>query len=100
VDTSGRSLIKLDGCSVIEILPCGFNKGTALETLAALPLFKARRPIMIGDDFGDDPAFAAAERLGGFGLAVGRPRANRSRIEFEGPANVRSWLANLADCLD
>jgi trehalose 6-phosphate phosphatase len=63
-------LVLCPGRKLFEIIPAGHSKGTALETLSKLPTFAGRLPVMIGDDVGDVPALAAAERLGGFGLRV------------------------------
>ena len=63
-------LVLCPGRKLFEIIPAGHSKGTALETFCALPEFAGRLPIMIGDDMGDIPAFAAAHRLGGAGLRV------------------------------
>lgn len=83
------------GRKVFEVVPAGFSKGTALETLAALPQFRDRTPIMIGDDASDESAFAAAERLGGMALRVAGEHFSRDSAQFGGPAEVGAWL----DCL-
>jgi trehalose 6-phosphate phosphatase len=84
------------GQKVFEIIPSGFNKGTALSRFAAMEPFKHRIPIMIGDDHGDEPAFAAAERMKGFGLKVASENFSTG-TDFEGPRAVRAWLARIAD---
>jgi trehalose 6-phosphate phosphatase len=84
------------GQKVFEVIPAGFSKGTALATLAALPTFQGRLPIMIGDDIGDEPAFAAAERLQGFALRVAGENYAASSADFEGPQAVYKWLDRLS----
>jgi trehalose 6-phosphate phosphatase len=64
----------------------------------ALPRFRGRRPLMIGDDHGDEPALRAAERLGGIGLKVAGEHF-RDGAHFDGPAGVRAWLACLGVAL-
>jgi trehalose 6-phosphate phosphatase len=59
-----------------------------------LPVFHGRRPVMIGDDRGDEPALRAAQRLGGIGLKVAGEHFGNG-AEFAGPANVRAWLSEL-----
>ncbi len=92
-------LVLCPGRKLFEIIPAGHSKGTALETFAAMPKFAGRRPIMIGDDVGDLPAFAAAARLDGFALRVAGEHFGRDDVELNGPADVISWLERLAQRL-
>lgn len=85
------------GRMVIEIIPPGRSKGTALETILALPPFLGRTPVMIGDDVGDEPAFAIAAHCGGAGLKVAGEHFDRDVADFGGPADVRAWLGKLID---
>jgi len=71
----------------IEIRAAGPDKGKALEFFMRSPPFAGRKPIFIGDDVTDEPAIAAASRLGGIGLHVARDFT-------DGPASVRAWLAS------
>jgi trehalose 6-phosphate phosphatase len=93
-------LVLCPGRKLFEIIPAGHSKGTALETIMALPGFAGRQPIMIGDDSGDIPAFAAARRLGGAGLRVAGEQFGLENVEFAGPAQVIDWLRRLARRLD
>jgi trehalose 6-phosphate phosphatase len=85
------------GRKVIEALPRGFSKATALAWLAEQPPFKGRLPIMIGDDVGDESALQLAEKLGGLGLRVAGEHFSRAEADFEGADSVRAWLTELAD---
>jgi trehalose 6-phosphate phosphatase len=87
------------GQKVFEILPVGFNKGKALLQFADVPPFAGKTPVMIGDDHGDEPAFAAAERLNGVGLRVASENFGATRADFAGPGDVREWLAEIAEQL-
>jgi trehalose 6-phosphate phosphatase len=89
-------LVLCPGRKLLEIIPAGHSKGTALETFSALPGFAGRRPIMIGDDMGDIPAFAAAQRLGGAGLRVAGEQFGDTDVELQNPARVIAWLESLA----
>ena len=93
-------LVLCPGRKLFEIIPAGHSKGTALETFCALPEFAGRRPIMIGDDMGDIPAFAAAHRLGGAGLRVAGEHFGRKNVELKNPKRVFAWLIELADRID
>jgi trehalose 6-phosphate phosphatase len=83
------------GRKVLDVVPKAHSKGTGLAWLMALPDFKGRRPVMIGDDHGDEPALEAAENLGGIGLKVAGEHFSRDGADFADPARVRSWLADL-----
>jgi trehalose 6-phosphate phosphatase len=95
-----EGLVLNQGRKLFEIIPAGHSKGTALETLLALPDFAGRIPIMIGDDMGDIPAFAAARRLGGAGMRVAGEQFGEENVEFTGPKQVFAWLDVLASRLE
>jgi trehalose 6-phosphate phosphatase len=80
------------GRMVVEILPSGISKGSALRRLAALPPFAKRVPVMVGDDVTDVEAFRAAEELGGFGLSVAGENFHESEATFRSPSEVLAWL--------
>lgn len=69
------------GDHVLELTPAGADKGTALRRVMAEPPFLGRIPIFCGDDASDEPAFAAAQALGGVGVKVGPgPTAAAARM--------------------
>jgi trehalose 6-phosphate phosphatase len=86
----------LPGKRLFEIVPAGLSKGTALATLSELPAFRGRTPIMIGDDIGDETAFAAAESMKGFGLRVAGEHFSEEIADFNGPRAVMTWLDQIA----
>ena len=59
------------GRSVFEIGPAQLSKATALKSMGRMEPFSGRRPVMIGDDAGDQTALEAAKRQGGFGTQSG-----------------------------
>ncbi len=75
------------------------HEAPALEALAARPPFEGRRPVMVGDDAGDESAFLAAERLGGLALRVAGEHFEPDAADFEGVGSVHAWLVTLAAVL-
>lgn len=86
----------ISGKRLFEVIPSGLSKGTALAALSALATFRGRRPIMIGDDIGDESAFAAAEGMDGFGLRVAGEHYREDVADFAGPKAVIAWLDHVA----
>jgi trehalose 6-phosphate phosphatase len=96
---SSYDLVLRQGRMVIEVLPRGFSKGTALVQLAAKPPFAGRRPIMIGDDAGDEAALSAADRLGGLALRVAGEHFGKDVADFDSVDDVHAWLEAFANRL-
>jgi trehalose 6-phosphate phosphatase len=86
-------LVVQHGSMVSELLTPGPDKGDALRTFQDDPRFTGFQPVMVGDDLTDEPAFAAANALGGYGVRVGSPRATAARFGLEGVSEVLAWLA-------
>lgn len=89
---SKHGLRLLEGKMVVELVASRRTKGHAVTVFMAAPPFSGRVPIAIGDDRTDEDAFAAAARLGGFGILVGDPRASTASHTLAGPAAVIAWL--------
>jgi trehalose 6-phosphate phosphatase len=81
------------GKSVWEILPSELeDKGAAVQReLAALG--REALPIYVGDDEGDEPAFATLAR--GITIRVGTNPASRARYRLTGVRQVRAFLDRL-----
>jgi trehalose 6-phosphate phosphatase len=83
----------LPALMAFEVRAAGVGKGHAVRHLMAEPPFAGRIPVFIGDDVTDEEGMAEAEAQGGYGLHVARA--------FGGtPAEVRAWLARMADRLE
>lgn len=97
---SGRVCVR-PGAMIREVLPpVAWDKGAAVRwILARLP--RRSHPVImyIGDDVGDEPAFAA---LGGDGISVvvGRRTRTRARFFLRHPAEVQRLLCLLAKLHD
>ena len=85
-----------EGRMVLEIGPGGFSKGSALALLHARPPFAGRRPVMIGDDVGDESALREAERRGGVPLRVAGEHFSAANADFAGVDAVRAFLTTFA----
>ena len=85
-----------EGRAVIEVIPDGTSKATALATIMRQPAFAGRIPIMIGDDRADEDAFTVAKAAGGFGLQVAGEHFPADEAHFADPAAVRGWLSGIA----
>ena len=96
IGRSSYDLVLRRGRKVLEAVPSGFSKGQALIDLMAQPPFKGRRPVMIGDDVGDETALKAAEALRGMGLKVAGEHFTLAEADFSGVSEVLSWLGELA----
>jgi len=79
------------GKMVVELTPAGVDKGGALSAYMTRPGFAGTRPVMIGDDLTDEPAFAMAQALGGLGVLVGA-RPTSARYRLLDVAAVHAWL--------
>jgi len=97
--TSGLFHIQA-GKMVLEVKPAGTGKGTVVERFMAAPPFADRTPVFIGDDVTDEDGFAAAQRLGGYGIRIG-PRENTAAVFTLPTVSIAlDWLAFIADALD
>lgn len=85
-----------DGRAVIEIIPNGTSKGTALVEFMRRTPYAGRVPIMIGDDRADEDAFAVAEASGGLGLRVAGEHFKAGDEPFRHAGEVRAFIAALA----
>ena len=81
------------GKMMVELRPGGADKGAALAALMADPAMAGGRPLFLGDDDTDEPAFEAAARLGGAGVLVGPARPTAARYRLENVAAVLDWLS-------
>lgn len=86
------------GKMVVELRPRGQNKGVAVTTLLARPLFSARQPVFVGDDTTDEDGFARVQALGGYGVKVGAGQSC-ARYRLDTVADVHRWLGDSAEAV-
>lgn len=89
-ETSGLAL--QPGHMVVELRTPGADKGQALAGFMAEPPFTGARPVFVGDDLTDEPAFAAADLAGGHGILVGPERNTAARFRLDDVNAVLDWL--------
>jgi len=82
----------------IEVAPLSIgDKGMAVQKLLNEPAMRGALPIYFGDDFSDEPGFAAARK--GISILVGKRRATRAQFSLRGPAEVAVALSKMEEIL-
>lgn len=81
------------GHCVIELLPAGRDKGSAIAALLEHPPFRGRQPVFLGDDLTDEPGFLEVNARGGTSVLVGTRADSAARYSLRNPASVHAWLA-------
>ena len=75
----------------VEVAPIAIgDKGVAVRKFLDEPAMRGALPIYFGDDFSDEPAFAAARK--GIPILVGKRRTTRANIPC---ADRRKWRRRL-----
>lgn len=85
------------GDMVAELRTPGADKGSAVAAFLDEAPFVDATPIFVGDDLTDEDGFAAARRLGGFGVLAGKPRPTEAHFHLDGPEAVLGWLERLTE---
>jgi trehalose 6-phosphate phosphatase len=80
------------GDMVVELRTPGPTKGDSVEAFLAHAPFMGAVPIFLGDDLTDEDGFAAAERLGGYGVLVGPKRDTAARLRLDNVDAALAWL--------
>jgi trehalose 6-phosphate phosphatase len=89
-----HDLFVQQGDMVFELRPRGADKGDAVRAIMALDRFQDSRPLYIGDDLTDIPAFQAVQAMGGAALSVGPRTAGHSDEQL---TDVRAVLARIGE---
>jgi trehalose 6-phosphate phosphatase len=85
-------LVLQHGDMVEELRTPGPAKGDSIRGFMETPAFRDAHPIFAGDDVTDEHGFAEVDRLGGYGVLVGRPRQTHARFGLRGVEDVMAWL--------
>jgi trehalose 6-phosphate phosphatase len=92
-DWAARTGLKMQpGHMVVELRTPGPDKGDSLAAFMGTAPFQGAIPVFVGDDLTDEPAFAAARRLGGTGVLVGPARNSAATHRLEHVNAVLDWL--------
>lgn len=85
------------GKMVIELLPSGTDKGSAIADFMTKAPFKGRKPLAIGDDLTDEAMFHYANRSNGRSVRVGEPLfQSDAQHKVDTASDVRAWIASMA----
>jgi trehalose 6-phosphate phosphatase len=87
----------MHGKMVVEIMPAGANKGSAIRSFMQTSPFAGRVPVFVGDDMTDEYGFAAVNDLGGMAIRVGSAAASAAKWQLEDVAHLRGWLEAAVD---
>ena len=82
------------GKRMVEAVPAGCNKGSAIRNFMREAPFAGRRPVFAGDDLTDEDGFSAVAELSGLGVKVGKgPTCAPYRAASVG--ELLAWLSRL-----
>lgn len=101
-DALARSLAERHGLRfqpgkmMAEVRSGAADKGSALASLMREPLMASARPLFLGDDDTDEPAFVAAANLGGNGILIGPERPTAATHRLPDVATTLDWLEHAA----
>ena len=85
------------GKMVVEIMPAGANKGSAIRSFMQTRPFEGRFPVFVGDDVTDEYGFAVVNELGGLSIRVGGAARSAAQWQLGNVADLRAWLKAAAD---
>lgn len=83
----------LEGKMVLEIKPGDSNKGEAVKTFMADPVFRDRRPLYAGDDVTDEDGFAVVNAMDGISIRIGGAEDTQAQYRMPDEAHFLDWLA-------
>ncbi len=93
---SADALLVLDGKMVVELVPAGRDKGSAIRELLRAAPFAGRRPVFLGDDVTDEAGFRTVNEMGGISVQVsGQERPTAARYRLDNVGRVLQLLAEL-----
>lgn len=92
----GDGLELVFGPMVVELSPRGVSKASAIAEFMQEAPFTGRRPLFVGDDASDEPAFDWVNGAGGLSVAVNPAGHTAAATRLRSVREVRTWLVGLA----
>ena len=89
---AGAAFCVQAGKKVVELKPCGRDKGDAIADFMQEIPFRGRMPVFVGDDATDELGFEVVNSMGGLSVKVGAGRT-RAAGQLRDVTAVRAWLA-------
>lgn len=83
------------GPLVVELSPRGVSKASAIAEFMEEAPFAGRRPLFVGDDASDEPAFDWVNGAGGLSVAVNPAAHTAAATRLRSVREVRTWLVGL-----
>jgi trehalose 6-phosphate phosphatase len=96
----GSGLRAQRGRLVVELTPDTASKATAIAEFMHEQPFAGRRPVYVGDDLTDEPAFEWVNAAGGISVAVDIAAPTGARTHLGSVTEVRAWLRALLDAAE
>jgi len=93
----------IEGRKVVEFVPLGADKGSAIAAFMAEPPFAGCVPVYAGDDTTDEDGFAEVNRRGGVSIKVASPETDgaaggtAARYRVASVVDLRDWLRGVTD---
>jgi trehalose 6-phosphate phosphatase len=84
------------GAMVVELGLFGASKASAIAGFMREPPFIGRRPVCVGDDSTDEPAFEWVNAAGGVSVGVNIKRTTAATTQLPSVSAARAWLGALA----
>ncbi len=92
----GADFRLLFGKGVVEIVAANADKGMAIKRFMALPPYRGRIPVFVGDDVTDECGFQVVNQMGGVSIRVGDTSFSLARFKIGTPPELRAWLSAIA----
>lgn len=95
----GNGARLMHGKMVVELLPVGADKGSAIRAFMQCAPFAGRMPVFAGDDVTDEHGFEVVNELGGMSVRVGNSDRSAARWQLRNVGDLRTWLQSALDLL-